>query len=244
MLRIIAILVTCLGLQSEAADPTPEELLKVSDRSRGGLASTLTWQVEIESSEKDSKSTRGFEITARGVDALAKATSPSRNKGEVFLFNDRSLWFYKPGLRKPVGISSRQRLTGETSNGDIATTNYSRDYTPAALPDEKVEEEPCYVMDLKSKNPSTTYDRIKYWISKKTRLAVKAQFQTPEGKALKNAFFKYGNTIQYEGKKLPFVSEMEIQDALMAQNKSVLKYQAPKTTEAPASVFNVNSLMR
>jgi hypothetical protein len=26
---------------------------------------------------------------------------------------------------------------------------------------------------------------------------------------------------------------MEIQDALMAQNKSILKYQAPKTTEAP-----------
>ena len=49
------------------------------------------------------------------------------------LFNDRTIWFIKPGLRKPVSISARQRLVGDAANGDIATTNYARDYDGATL---------------------------------------------------------------------------------------------------------------
>jgi hypothetical protein len=88
--------------------------------------------VEIESSEKSSLPCGSSEITAKGVDALAKAISPSRNKGEVFLFNDRSLvlqtrtptsWYRASALRAKLPMAT----------GDH---NDSRDYTPTALPDE------------------------------------------------------------------------------------------------------------
>lgn len=238
-LVMLALLLSASGFGAD-----PKKLLEASDRARGGLASPVMWNIDITSLEGGAETKRGFEITAQGANALAKATSPARNKGESFLFNDKSLWFYKPGLRKPVGISARQKLTGEAANGDIATTNYARDYTPTMEADEDVGGKPCHVLDLKAKNPSTTYDRIRYWIDKDSKLGVKAQFQTPEGKALKNATFEYNNKIAVNGMNQPFVSQMVIQDALMPSKKSTLKYDSPKTTKISESVFNVNSLMR
>ena len=43
----------------------------------------------------------------------AEVTSPARQKGEIIMFNDRILWFYKPGLRKPVSISPAKNSWGK-----------------------------------------------------------------------------------------------------------------------------------
>ena len=59
------------------------------------------------------------------------------------LFNDRIIWFVKPGLRRPVSISARQRLSGDAANGDIASTNYARDYEGTLAGEEAVNGEPC-----------------------------------------------------------------------------------------------------
>src|SRR4051812_14512839 len=98
--------------------PNPKDLLQASDRARGGLdAGGVTWESEIETVEDGDTSSRKFTIKALGDDALVVATEPARNKGELFLFNDRTMWFYRPGLRKPVAISPRQKLTGQAANG-------------------------------------------------------------------------------------------------------------------------------
>ena len=154
------------------------------------------------------------------------------------------MWFYKPSLKKPVAISARQRLSGQTANGDIANTHYSRDYTATLEKDAEVRGQKVKVLMLKAKADNLTYDRIRYFVNPTTHLAVRAEFLTLSGKPFKIGEMDYGNKIQSGGRSLPFISRLTITDAKFKDNKSVLTYTHPKVEDHPASLFNVNRLSR
>lgn len=223
---------------------TPEKIMEISDRYRGGLESGVTWNIRVDTVEDDERSTNSYLVKAKGVNAVVECLSPARCKGEVMLFNDRNLWFLKPGVRKPVAISARQRLSGQAANGDIASTNYARDYDATFVKKTKIDNQDCWEFDLKAKTKNVTYDRIRYWISQKRRLALKAEFLTLGGDLFKTATFEYKNSIVSRGKKIPFVSKMKIVDAAFAENVTTLTYENPKEEEHFDSIFNINNIMR
>jgi hypothetical protein len=231
-----------------AADPGGPDavsLLRDSDRARGGLEQGVSAKLTVESTEEGVVTRRTMSVRARGVDALAETVDPPRHKGEVYLFNDRNLWFVKPGLRRPIAISARQRLQGEASNGDIASTNYARDYAGTVVGEDLVEGEPAWRLDLVARSKEVTYDRIRYWISKRRRLAVKAEFLTVGGDLFKTATFRYGNRVRLEsGEEIDFVSTMAIQDAMGAGAVTVLRWEAPRAETHAPSLFNVNNVVR
>ncbi len=228
------------------ASPSAEQLLKDSDRSRGALLEVggMTWQASVITLENDDKIELGYLIKIRDDDAVAEVSSPPRQKGERILFNDRILWFYKPGLRKPISISPRQRLSGQAANGDIASTRYARDYEGVVKGEELVEGSPTFVLELKAKGKNVTYDQIRYWVSKQDHLGVKAEFLTLSGQIFKRAWFKYANQLTVKGVQYPFVSEMKIQDALNDKNLTTIRYFSPKIENHPAGLFNVNNLVK
>lgn len=227
-----------------AAAPDAVSLLVDSDRARGGLKDGITWTVEITSVEDGVTTHHAYLVKAHGDDALAEATAPARAKGEKMLFNDRTLWFIKPGLRKPVSISARQKLSGQAANGDIASTHYARDYDAVISAEENVDGEPSYRLELKAKTPSVTYDRIRYWVSKSRRQALKAEFLTVSGDVFKRATFAYGNVVTVDGAALDFVKTMTITDAMGSGAVSTLRFGPPKPQAHPQSMFNVNNVVR
>lgn len=227
-----------------AAGPSPQELLEQADRARGGLAGGLSWTINLVTSQDGNKTESEYEVKAKEADVLAKCVAPARQKGEVFLFNNRNLWVYRPGLKKPVSISTRQRLSGQAANGDIATTNYARDYTAALEGEDKVGETPCYKLMLKAKTKDVTYDAIRYWISKDKKLGLRAEFLTLDGKVFKKADFGYDNRVTVGGKQIPFVSKMTIVDASFDSNTTVISYKQPQPATLNASIFNVNNISR
>jgi hypothetical protein len=224
--------------------PDAEALLRDSDRARGAFPEGVSWALELESTEEGATRRRSFLVRARGVDALAEATAPARNKGELYLFNDRSLWFVKPGLRRPISISGRQRLQGDAANGDVASTNYARDYEGQVLGEEEVAGEAAWRLELKARRPDVTYDRIRYWVSKRRRVGLRAEFLTVGGECFKTAVFEYQNLVTLEGKELPMVSRMTIRDVMGGGGVTVLRYGAPRTERLPASMFNINNVAR
>lgn len=220
------------------------DLLKASDRGRGGLEGGSTWESQVETYEDGEVTTREFLIKAKKTDALVEALAPARNKGEFYLFNDRNLWFFKPSLKKPVAISSRQKLSGQAANGDIASTNYARDYTPTLEKTDTLNGEKVHILLLKAKADNLTYDQIRYWIADKSKRAVKADFLTLEGKVFKTAVLEYKNKLKIKGEDIDFVSRLEITDSLNPKNKSILTYKNPQVAEHPQKIFNVNNLSR
>lgn len=220
------------------------DLLKASDRARGSVKDGIQWNATVETDENGESSSRDFFIKAKEDDAYVEALAPAKNKGEIYIFNDRNMWFFKPSLKKPVSISARQKLTGQAANGDIASTHYARDYTAVIEKTENLANEKMHVLLLTAKTKNLTYDKIRYWISDKSKLAIKAEFLTLQGKPFKIGQLKYENKVTVDGVTFPFVSELIITDAKFSQNKSIIKYKTPKSTQISANLFNVNNLTR
>lgn len=220
------------------------DLLKASDRGRGGVGDGIVWDAKVKTVDDGEQSEREFLVKAKGNDALVEATSPARTKGEKFIFNDRNMWFYKPSLKKPVSISSRQKLSGQAANGDIASTHYARDYNPIIEKTEVINGKKCAVLLLKAKNTQVTYDQIRYWVDEKSKLGIKAEFLTLQGKPLKIGILEYRNILKSKGHSFPFVSQLTIVDAKFPKNKSVIQYGNPHTEELSSSIFNMNNLSR
>ena len=229
--------------KSALAEMTPKEILEKADQARGNLEG-VEWKIKIESIERGRKQVRTLIIKARDFNSLAEFISPPKVKGRKLLMIDRNMWFIKPGLRKPVPISPRQKLMGGASNGDIASTNYAGDYEPASVSDDTVNGEPCYLLDLRAADKKVTYDRIKYWVSKKRLIGVRAEFFTVSGKMFKSAAFEYENSIMVKGKPQLFISKMVITDAIVKENITTMTYEKVKIKKIPDSTFNLNLLVR
>ncbi len=226
--------------------PNARQLLEASDRSRGAAASTggVTWDIVVENHEDDRQSEIHYTVRAKNNDALAVASNPPRSRGETLLLNDQAMWFYKSGIKKPVSISSRQKLLGQAANGDIASTKYARDYEGVVVAEEKIDGKATYKLELKAKSKHVTYDRIRFWITKDTQLGIRAEFLTVSGDIFKTADCEYNSEIIIDAKKYPFISQMRIQDAVRTQNFTLLKYNSPKIEQHPDSLFNVNNILR
>lgn len=245
-LILLAVMVLLLGLQKQvsAEERSVKNILQHADQSRGNLGG-LIWDITIATNEEGKSETRGLTVKVKGSNTLAKYASPANMNDRMVLMVDRNMWFIRSGLSKPVSISPRQKLMGDAANGDIASTNYVDDYEGKLLAEESVQGELCYVLDLKAANRSVTYDRIKYWVSKKRLVGVKAEFYSISGKLFKTAEFKYGNRVRLDDKsEIPFISELLIRDAIQQDKITTLRYSNIKVAVIPDSVFNLNILLR
>lgn len=240
---LILFCVLVLHPQPLQADMTPREILEKADEARGNVEG-VEWEIEVKSVERGRTQSRTLRVKARDVNSIAEYISPPRVKGRKLLMLDRNMWFVKPGLRKPVPISPRQKLMGGASNGDIASTNYAGDYKVADTFRERVDGEPCYLLDLIAISKKATYDRIKYWISERRMVGVKAEFFTISGKMFKSATMEYENSIMMQGKPHAFISKMVITNALVEDDVTTMTYSKAKIKNIPDSAFNLNLLVR
>jgi len=236
-------LLSLLPLLAMAAEP--EALLLQADRARGGSLPGIAWVIEINSHDSDGDTrqvmnaiaTSGGDVSNTRVDY----TAPEKIKGQRVIMVGRNMWFSRPGLQRPVPISPRQRLIGQAANGDIAATNYAADYKAKAVGNEQIGNESCVLYELTAKEKNVTYDRIRYWVSEKRKVGVKAEFYTVSGKLFKTASFDYGNTIEHDGLRIPFVSRMVITDAIDTSNVTTLEYRDVRVKKPDASLFELNS---
>jgi hypothetical protein len=225
--------------------PNAAQIVAASDRARGGGLNGVQWVIDITGQDSGGPiDRRTYVVRASGEDSLAEATYPPREAGSRLLQNGRSMWFGKATLTKPVSISTRQKMVGPASNGDIASTNYAKDYDATLLRIEPVNGEDAYVLNLLAKNRFVTYDRIVYYVSVSRLVPLKAEFYTVSGKIFKTAEFEMNNRLDIDGKVQTFVSKMSIQDAIEKSNYSLLQYSDVKTKQFGADTFNLGSLNR
>ncbi|MDR1968205.1 MAG: outer membrane lipoprotein-sorting protein [Burkholderiaceae bacterium] len=224
---------------------TAEKLLEATDRVRGGGVPGLEWKLKITASDADTGGdVRELLVKSAGDNSLAETTFPPRAAGGRLLQMGRSMWYGRPDLQKPISISSRQKMMGPAANGDIASTNYLKDYDATLVRVEEVEGEPCYLLNLVGKSKWVTYDRIEYWISTRRMVPVKAAFYTVSGKLFKTAVFESHNEINVGGDRQPFVSKMVIRDSINTDSVSVLEYREIKLVSFSRYDISVEALTR
>lgn len=239
---IVVAVVTLVAAATVQAAPSAGELLAKADRSRGAVEGGMTWKLEMTTKEDGIEHQEGYTVQVKGEDARAEAFFPARAKGEVMLFNQRALWIYRPGMRQPMSISPKQRLTGQAANGDIASTRYAKDYEGEVVGTDQINGEAAYRLELKAKTPEATYSRIRYWVSASSGLGLKAEFLSAMGKAIKTAEFSYAHSLDMGGEKIPFVSQVVIHEAQFPENWTKLRYGKPVRAAIADRAFNVASL--
>jgi hypothetical protein len=224
------------------ATPDAQTLLKHSDQARGGSLPGIVWEIRLNSHDGDKvEEPQHLRVMALDDASVAETLEPVRFKSSKLLQLGRNMWLTRPGLSKPIPISPRQRMSGQASNGDIAATNYAGDYDAKLEGEEDIAGESCYLLNLSSKNKRTTYDKVRYWVSKKREVGVKAEFLSLSGKLLKTAHFEYDNTIEHEGHRIPFVSRMTIRDALL-DAETIMDFGTIKVKKIAASEFDLGQM--
>lgn len=239
--NLFAALLFGLSLSAVAA-PDAQTLLQHADRARGGGLPGIVWEIKLVSRDGDKVSDeQRLEVRAVDDASVAETLEPARFRGSKLLQVGRNMWLTRPGLSKPIPISPRQRMSGQASNGDIAATNYAADYEAQLAGEEAVDGEPCHILELAAKHKRATYDRVRYWVSAMRGVGVKAEFYSVSGKLLKTARFDYGNTIEHEGRRIPFVSRMTIRDALV-DAETTMDFGTVKVRRIPAAEFDLGQM--
>ncbi|MGA1792272.1 MAG: outer membrane lipoprotein-sorting protein [bacterium] len=229
--------------RSGAVELTPKDILSRADEARGDVGG-LEWEIKITSIEDGRTSTRNLKLKASDGKNLAEFIAPARVRGRKLLMIDRNMWFIKPGLRKPIPISPRQKLMGGAAYGDIASTRYAKDYEITSVSEEEVNGEACYIFDLSATNKKATYDSIRYWVSKERLVGVKSDFFTVSGKIFKSAAFQYENSITIDKQSRCFISKMVITDGVIKENVTTLSYDEISLKRVPDSTFDLNLLIK
>lgn len=232
-----------------AGAPDADRLLAESDRARGGNLAGLRMNSKVTEYQGDSiRNSASLEIVSDTDNSLVTFVEPARVKGNKLLVRGRNMWFASPDVIKPVPISPRQRMLGDAANGDIAVTRYSRDYAPTLVEGAEgevmVDGNAVWVLDLRAKGAGVAYDRIRYFIDKKTLLGLRSDFYSVGGDVLKRATMRYDATVSDGGQRTRFLSRMEIVDGLDTSKKTVLEYSNITPDQIPASAFNLSDLTR
>lgn len=240
LILLIGFLLTCafVGHASSAGANTPGtpdamDLLKKSDTYRNGWPSFIT-HVKITNYESEkADEEKLYEVSQKGTDKTYVEFMTPREKGRHLLMLGDEMWVFLPDTSRPVRITPLERLSGDASNGDIARTNYSIDYSPVYLKTEKLGSDECHLLELTAKRKGATYQRILYWVRASDARPVRAEFYLTSGKHIKSASFdQYADS----GGKL-LLRRLTLYDEIRHNSHSVLEYSNAAPRSLPDKLF-------
>lgn len=188
-----------------------------------------------------SSETRKYRVLSKGNEnSVVMVTEPASDRGQIMLMKGRDLWVFMPEVSQPIRLSLAQRLTGQVANGDLARANFAGDYFPRIVGSETIGNEQYHVLELKAVDRGVTYQRVMYWVNKKSLWPLKAEFFSLSNRLLKRCSYESYQTMA--GKLRP--TRLIMEDALKAGEQSVLEYQGMKLRDLPDKIFTKDYLKK
>jgi outer membrane lipoprotein-sorting protein len=219
---------------AHAQGPDAQALVERSDAARNGWSS-YSVRVKISNYEDGRQDEEHlYQISQKGTEKTHVEFLSPREKGRYLLMLGDDMWIYLPDTSRPVRITPLERLTGNTSNGDVARTHYAIDYDATYLRTEKAGDVNCYVLELKAKRKGSTYQRIEYWLRVEDARPVKAEFYLTSGKHVKSETFDEYQ--QVNGRTL--IRRATIYDCIRKSSRSVMEYSGFAPREFPDKLFH------
>lgn len=137
-----------------------------------------------------------------------------------FLRDGTNLWMYLPNIGRAIRISPKQTyMGGDFSNADMLRINLIDDYVPNLIGIEIIEGKECYLLDLKAKDKSIAYEKVKYWVEKETYFPLKQEFYTGSGKLIKILSFSLPKLLA--GKQRP--TRLEMKNLLLKEYRTIVE---------------------
>jgi outer membrane lipoprotein-sorting protein len=186
-----------------------------------------------------SKKEYTFYTVKKGKDKIAMLyLTPASEKGRSTLRLGENLWLYIPSANRPIRITSLQSVVGGVfNNADIMQLEYSSEYD--AVFGDKTETEA--VLELKAKNKSVAYDKLKMWVTTKNKILRKVEAYSASGMLIKTLEFKDDKNF---GGGVVRPSVIETYSPLYKGFRSLMVYQSIKKRTFPDEVFTLTYMAR
>ena len=186
-MRLLPVFAVLLGCAVPAAALDGAALLKQIDRNLNP-ESYESYRKLINVEPDGRKKEFTLFTVKKGRDKVASLfVAPASENGRSTLRLGDNMWFYIPGVGKPIRITSLQSVVGGVfNNADILQLDYAEEYNV-----ERVEEQGKeYLLHLKAKTKMVAYDRIRLWADREKKLPTKIECLTEAGMLIKTLFFK------------------------------------------------------
>jgi outer membrane lipoprotein-sorting protein len=118
---------------------------------------------------------------------LIYITSPSKDKGQVFLKRGNEMWNYMPSIDRmikiPASMMSQSWMGSDFTNDDLVRMNsIVEDYDHKIIGDEVIGGYDCYRIELLPKpEAAVVWGKIHLWISKKEFYEMKGEYFDEDG---------------------------------------------------------------
>jgi len=164
--------------------------------------------------------------------------APASDNGRATLRLGDNMWLYIPNAGKPIRITSMQSIVGGVfNNADIMRLDYSVEYEAVNL-DESGDR---YVLDLKAKTRTVSYDSLRMWVIKKNYIVQRVECYAASGKLIKTLDFKQ---VKDFGGGIVRPAVIETTSPLYRGYKSVMIYSNIKRKKLLDEVFTLDYLSR
>lgn len=169
---------------------------------------------------------------------LALFLDPPSEKGRATLRLGDNLWLYIPNVGKPIRITSLQSVVGGVfNNSDILRLDYSTEYNV----DKAEESETGYTLNLKARNNTVAYDRLKMQVDKKALVPTKIEAYAASGMLIKTLHY---DQIKDFGNGIVRPAQLVTDSPLYKDYKSVMLFSNIKSKKLADEVFTLNYLPR
>jgi len=159
---------------------------------------------------------------------------PEVNKGQGYLREEDSVWFYDPTSRKFSFSSMKESIQGsEAKNSDLTLRSTADDYEVTSTRDGMLGKVPVWILDLKARTKDVSYERLVLYVRKDRTMLLKEEAYSVSGRLMRTTL--YPKYVELEGKMLP--SQILIVDELNPGERSQLTMTEQSVATLPDRVF-------
>lgn len=175
----------------------------------------------------------------KGKDSVVSLfLDPPGEKGRSSLRQGDNMWLYIPNVGRPLRITSLQSVVGGVfNNSDLLRLDYSTEYNAVSVTEEKAQ----YVLELKAKDKTVAYDRLKMWVDQKTKTPLKIEAYAASGLLIKTLHY---SKIKDFGKGIVRPAILETDSPLYKGYKSVMLFDGIKERAFNDEVFTLNYMSK
>ncbi|MFZ6848317.1 outer membrane lipoprotein-sorting protein [Undibacterium sp. RuRC25W] len=233
-LRLTTLSLFMLGCSQIAHADDLKSLLKAADHFRLGEESMqVETQITTFNRDGSKEKERTYLVYSRPHrQSLVLMQSPAE-KGQKILMSGDDFWMLLPGSQRPLRITPMQKLLGDASIGDIATTTWADDYEGNVIGEEQCEGRSCLHLSLNANRKSVAYQHIELWIGKTLHEPLKADLYVQSEKLAKQASF-----VMNKAQAPTEVSQMILLDQLSSHKETRVQYVSRKSKVVPDQWLN------
>lgn len=222
---VFASFILSMNATANSGEVTPETLLEKYDAIMGPENFESTARMTAKREDGTSR-TYEMKFVKKGNEKFRIwFKGPAAVTGQELLRVGDNSWVYLPNLKRATRIANRDSFQGgDFNNADVLRVNYKADYTGVLGKSEKPD---LWLVELKAKNASTSYDAIKLWMRKSDAMPVRGEYYGTSGKILRSAEFSEYKEFS-KGYKRP--AKVVMRNELIKERSTELLTQTMSTT--------------